>query len=355
MSSTTLAKATPFCCPGCRKALRLAIEDDRSVCSACGWTARAGDGAALNFVMDPALRKEADHYEDEYAQARLAAPVELEALAALWKDNPWAPFNQTIHDALGDVRNKTMVLLGNGVSAKELFFLTQGPRALVYSDLSTAAVRAARDHYPQVAARDDAFFAAIDAQDLPFADASVGVIYGYAFVHHLPDLDRFLAEVARVLEPGGRAVFMDNSYSPLWQRAKHGWLNRAMRVSHEVDPISAEDMRYTLSGGFRSEDIKARAAAVGLDAWFEPTGTVHYLITRASQIFAGRVPVLNLDRRTWALQPSGSHELVVGSRRLLEAISRVDRWLERYEVFRSNRMRLVWGLTTSEGRGDRQG
>lgn len=340
-----VGQMTPFRCPSCLAALALMQHPGGSACSECGWTAQTQEDDVLDFVIDPALRSEAAHYEDEYAGAGLAPPVELEALGQLWRDNPWAPFNQIMLEAVGDVEGKTVVLLGNGVATKELYFLTKAPRALVYSDLSSSAARRVRDHYPEAAARDYAFFAAIDAQDLPFRDGSVSVLYGYAFVHHLPDLDRFLVEAARVLEPGGRAVFMDNSYSPLWQAAKHGPLSLVMRLSHHVDPISDEDERYTLAGGFRADEMSRRAAAAGLGAWFHPTGTVHYLLTRSSQIFGGRFPALKLDRRTWALRSSGRHELIIGRRRVLEAVRRLDTWLERFEVFRANRMRLVWGLT----------
>lgn len=351
MNSAAVGEATPFRCPACHKALRLADDGQLQTCSACGWVAADGHGAVLNFVLNPALKDEAAHFGHEYESDDLAPPVELESLGQLWRNNPWAPFNETMLEAVGDVDGKIMLLLGNGVATKELYFLTQGPRALVFSDLSTVAVRAVRDHYPEVAHRDDVFFAAIDAQQIPFADSSVDVVFGYAFVHHLPDLDRFFAEIARILEPGGRAVFMDNSYSPLWQRAKLGWLNPLMRKSHEIDPISEEDVRYTLAGGFREDDLQTRARVAGLEAWFEPTGTVHYLGTRVSQIFGERFPVLKLDRRTWALSSSGRHELVIGRRWLLNVLRRADSWVERFGPVRENRMRLIWGLTKPGGSG----
>lgn len=42
----------------------------------------------------------------------------------------------------------------------------------------------------------------MDAQELPLRDASVDLLYGNAFVHHLPHVDAFLSEAARVLRPG---------------------------------------------------------------------------------------------------------------------------------------------------------
>ncbi|MGI8695142.1 MAG: class I SAM-dependent methyltransferase [Mycobacteriales bacterium] len=46
-----------------------------------------------------------------------------------------------------------------------------------------------------------------DAESLPFEDASFDLVVGHAVLHHIPDVRRALAEVLRVLRPGGRFVF----------------------------------------------------------------------------------------------------------------------------------------------------
>ena len=46
-----------------------------------------------------------------------------------------------------------------------------------------------------------------DAEALPFEDASFDLVFGHAVLHHIPDLERALAEFARVLAPGGTIVF----------------------------------------------------------------------------------------------------------------------------------------------------
>jgi SAM-dependent methyltransferase len=48
---------------------------------------------------------------------------------------------------------------------------------------------------------------ATDAERLPFADSSFDLVFGHAVLHHLPDLDRALAEFRRVLRPGGTLAF----------------------------------------------------------------------------------------------------------------------------------------------------
>lgn len=49
-----------------------------------------------------------------------------------------------------------------------------------------------------------------DAQDLPFADDSFDVVAALWMLYHVPDLHRALAEVRRVLRPGGRFVAVTN-------------------------------------------------------------------------------------------------------------------------------------------------
>ena len=46
-----------------------------------------------------------------------------------------------------------------------------------------------------------------DAERLPFDSDSFDLVFGHAVLHHLPDLPRALAEVHRVLRPGGVLAF----------------------------------------------------------------------------------------------------------------------------------------------------
>ena len=48
---------------------------------------------------------------------------------------------------------------------------------------------------------------AAGAEELPFDDHSFDFVFGHAVLHHIPDLERALAEFARVLRPGGCLAF----------------------------------------------------------------------------------------------------------------------------------------------------
>ena len=61
-----------------------------------------------------------------------------------------------------------------------------------------------------------------DVQDLPFGDAEFDVVVAAWMLYHLPDLDRGLAEIARVLKAGGRLVAVTNAIDhlrELWELA----------------------------------------------------------------------------------------------------------------------------------------
>ncbi len=53
-------------------------------------------------------------------------------------------------------------------------------------------------------------FETADAEDLPFEDDSFDAVTCRIAPHHFPRPDRFVAEVARVLRPGGRFGLVDN-------------------------------------------------------------------------------------------------------------------------------------------------
>ncbi|MGQ0573116.1 MAG: class I SAM-dependent methyltransferase [Pseudonocardia sp.] len=46
-----------------------------------------------------------------------------------------------------------------------------------------------------------------DAERIPYPDATFDLVVGHAVLHHIPDVERALQEVLRVLRPGGRFVF----------------------------------------------------------------------------------------------------------------------------------------------------
>jgi len=64
------------------------------------------------------------------------------------------------------------------------------------------------------------------AEALPLEDGAATVAWSIATVHHWPDLDGGLAEVRRVLAPGGRFVAIERKTTPgATGLASHGWID----------------------------------------------------------------------------------------------------------------------------------
>ena len=62
-----------------------------------------------------------------------------------------------------------------------------------------------------------------DVEELPFADGEFDVVVAAWMLYHVPDLDRALGEIARVLKPGGRLVAVTNAIDhlqELWELAR---------------------------------------------------------------------------------------------------------------------------------------
>jgi ubiquinone/menaquinone biosynthesis C-methylase UbiE len=72
------------------------------------------------------------------------------------------------------------------------------------SDLSPGMVEAAQANARRLGFEIDGRVG--DAEDLPYGDGEFDLVVGHAVIHHIPDVERALREVLRVLRPGGRFV-----------------------------------------------------------------------------------------------------------------------------------------------------
>jgi SAM-dependent methyltransferase len=74
-----------------------------------------------------------------------------------------------------------------------------------------------------------------DAQELPYGDSSFDCVFAGWVLYHMPDLDRAIAECARVLRPGGRLVassYFETNMSELWALIEGIGPRDALSFSH---------------------------------------------------------------------------------------------------------------------------
>lgn len=95
-------------------------------------------------------------------------------------------------------------------SGQGLGHLAARARRLWAGDLTSRLVRDARRHYGERVALME-----LDAQRLPFPDASLDVVILFEAIYYLPSAAAFVAECRRVLRPGGQ-VLVASANPDLW-------------------------------------------------------------------------------------------------------------------------------------------
>lgn len=88
---------------------------------------------------------------------------------------------------------------GTGSMWRENLHLLTGDAALTLTDFSEGMLETAKRNVVSENVR----FQQVDIQNIPYPDASFDVVIANMMLYHVPDLYKGLAEVRRVLKPGG--------------------------------------------------------------------------------------------------------------------------------------------------------
>ncbi len=89
------------------------------------------------------------------------------------------------------------------------------PQFLCATDLDPLMIRRALRYLGPQESRDICFCVA-DALELPYPDEAFDAVFGFGVLHHIPDWEGALAEIARVLKPRG-TYFLEELYPSLYQ------------------------------------------------------------------------------------------------------------------------------------------
>lgn len=213
------------------------------------------NGDAMKRISDP------DMVAQEYATLDRLTCRRLDRTG--WLRDPGEPVD-TMLAAIAEVHPHRVLDAGCGTG--EIAALVTAPE-VVCIDLSVAAVDAARSRGL------DARLA--DVRSLPFGDALFDVVLGNWMLYHLPDLDRGLAEIARVLRPGGRFVGcynLDGHLGELWSI-----------IDPRYDSEHEDDYREPLARVFSRVERRDTNGAV---VWLTRSDLQRYLDARV--LLAGR-------------------------------------------------------------------
>ena len=154
---------------------------------------------------------------------------------------------QLLLEHLGDLNGKRVLDVGCGKGRFARVLTERYPEARIAAmDISTAMLAFVPAPIAPVAATMTA---------LPFADGAFDAVYATESLEHAVDIERAVAEMCRVLKPGGRAVIIDKNAehwgklkTPEWER----WFHRA-----ELEKLLGRHCR-TVSSKFISywEDVE---------------------------------------------------------------------------------------------------
>lgn len=126
---------------------------------------------------------------------------------------------------LAELAGKQVLEVGPGAGGHSALFAKHGA-VMTSLDITPARARATEAKFRlmgEIAAGCHAVNG--DSENLPFADATFDIVYSNGVLHHTLDTEKAIAEVFRVLKPGGQAVIMLYCKSS-W----HYWINMFLPI-----------------------------------------------------------------------------------------------------------------------------
>lgn len=288
----------------------------------------------VDFVSDRKINTdERCHYENKYGRINKSANQNwfiCEEVKKKWYNQDF-PSGRDILEKMENIKDKKLLLLGNGLSIKEIYFAFMGG-TVIFSDISVNAIIRSKKVLAQCIYENnlDVQFYAIDALKLPFDDMAFDYVYAFGMVHHLSDKLPFLKECHRVLKPRGKCIFFDDAYSPLWYRIKTGFLKQIMAFHHRRNKISPADLVATYEGGFKEEQIKRWSCDAGFKDYFMIKREFLSYLYRS-----GLRKLFHLSNKNSKIIQIGDHFFSQLDSKLLKSIS----W------YQNNLIHMVWGFS----------
>ncbi len=226
-------------CPACRAVRMAAAEAGGIVCGACGavYPHDPKLGVARLLAPDALADSKADIpewwgdlYQQLYAEndAALTADTltrQLQQLEDMFVIRQHLAATEMPLSALAGLR---VLEIGPGAGGHSAMFAQHGAEVTAIDITPERAAATARKL--RIIGKPPRAYQA-DAENLPFSDDSFDIVYSNGVLHHSENTEQCIAEVLRVLKPGGRAVIM--------LYARHSavfWLNIVPRgiVSGEI-------------------------------------------------------------------------------------------------------------------------
>ena len=147
--------------------------------------------------------------------------------------------------------------------------LALAPRVarVVLTDPVDAMLTAARGVFQDAGMRNAEFVMAV-AERLPFPDADFDIVTTRLAAHHFDDVALAMREVARVLRPGGRFIFIDTLAPDDAQSAAFQHEVELLRdPTHRLIHTQREWIAFCEQAGFRVEKMEVVRKAHDFEPW----------------------------------------------------------------------------------------
>ena len=186
----------------------------------------------------------------DVVRRQYATETNLETRRSVWR--PTADGRDPVEVAASVVRAsgpRSVLEVGCGTGAFAERMTAENPEATVIATDQSA-------RFVELTATRGVDARLADVQDLPFADGSFDLVAALWMLYHVPDLDQGLAEVRRVLRPGGRFLAVTNGDEHVAD------LRREAGAAPVVTAFSSENGEESLGRHFdevRREDLRTRA------------------------------------------------------------------------------------------------
>jgi SAM-dependent methyltransferase len=213
--------------------------------------------------------------DPELVRAEYADESRFAVRAAAWRNAAGARPRETAFAAVGEVAPRRVLEVGCGRGEFAARMRAELGAEVVALDQSERMVELTR------ARGVEAFLG--DVQELPFDDASFDVAVAAWMLYHVPDVDRALAELARVLRRSGRLVAVTNgerNLPELWSM-----FGKRSARSHA---FSVENAEAQLRRHFKRVERRDANGVVTFTDWNAADAYVSASVTRGD--LAGKLP-----------------------------------------------------------------
>lgn len=142
-----------------------------------------------------------------------------------------------------------------------------------------------------------------DAEQLPFDDASFDVVYSFGVLHHVPDITAAIAEVYRVLRPGGDAYIAVYNRNSIFYLLRLGFTEHLLKLGFRHASLQTRLRRIeaTSSGALPIVNVYSRDEVRSMlsFAGFDP------IATAIRKLNVEDLPNLPILERAWYHVPTG--------------------------------------------------